>query len=666
MLGKLSLAAIPYNSMIIMIAFGGMILFFLIFLILITYFGKWKLLWTEWFTSVDHKKIGVMFIVVALIMGFRGFIDSVMMRTHLALSYGASQGYLAPEHYSQVFTGHGVIMIFFMAMPFIMGLINIIVPLQIGARDMAFPFMNALSLWLLIAAAILVNISLGIGEFAKTGWVAYPPLSELPYSPGVGVDYYIWSLQIAGIGTLLSGINFVVTILKLRAPGMTLMKMPLFIWTALGTSILIIGAFPILTVDLALLALDRYLGMHFFTSTAGGNMMMYVNLFWAWGHPEVYILVLPAFGIFSEIVSCFSQKSLFSYSSMVYSTMAITIISYLVWLHHFFTMGGGGTVNAVFGIATMIIAIPTGVKIFNWLFTIYRGRLRFAIPMLWSLAFLITFVIGGMAGVMLAIPSADFVLHNSEFVVAHFHNVIIAGTIFGAIAGFTYWFPKVYGFTLNETLGKTGFWFFILGFYITFMPLYVLGFMGMTRRLYHYDIPAWKLPLFISACGVVFIGIAVFCLILQVIVSFIRQKHHLDVTGDPWNGRSLEWSRPSPVPHYNFAYIPSIDARDDFWVKKQNNRTYLRPETYHDILMPKNTSASFYIGALSLVFGFAMTWHIWWLSISSLLGILLTLLIRLSQDDIYYYIPVNEIKKIEEQHHQRMRANDDVRGHHAS
>lgn len=650
MTGKLSLSAMHYGSLVTLIAVASMFLTGLALLILITYLGKWKYLWQEWFSTTDHKKIGVMYILIGLVMGVRGFVDGIMMRTHMVASYGSSVGYLSADHYNQVFTGHGVIMIFLVAMPLIIGLINIAVPLQIGSRDVAFPFMNSASLWLLIAGVILMNLSLIVGEFAKTGWNAYPPLSELNYSPDVGVDYYIWILEITGVGTLMTGINFLVTILKMRAPGMTLMKMPLFCWASLGTTILIIGAFPILTVLLALLALDRYLGMHFFTNDGGGNMMLYVNWFWAWGHPEVYILILPAFGVFSEVVATFTKKELFGYTSMVYSIMAIMIISYLVWVHHFFVMGAGGTVNAIFGIMTMIIAVPTGVKVFNWLFTIYQGRLELTTPMLWTLGFLVTFVIGGMTGVMLAIPPVDFILHNSTFVVAHFHNVIISGTIFGAIAGFIYWFPKIGGFKLNERLGQIGFWLFASGFCITFAPLYVLSFMGMTRRIDHYDNPAWQTPMLIAAIGSVLIGVGMFFLIMQIVMGVIQRKKNLDLTGDPWNGRTLEWSIPSPAPVYNFAEIPTVTARDEFWEMKKKGITRQKPAKYHDILIPKNTSAGIFIGIFSTTFGFALVWHIWWLAIASTLAIIITLIIRLSNDDIYYYFPADEVQRIEEQY----------------
>src|SRR5471030_2706672 len=434
-------------------------------------------------------------------MLLRGFADALMMRAQQSIASGGNEGFLHPDHYNQVFTAHGVIMIFFMAMPFMVGLMNIVVPLQIGARDVAFPFVNSLSFWLTFAGAMLVNASLALGEFARTGWLAYPPLSELAYSPGVGVDYYIWALQISGLGTLLTGVNFFVTIVKMRAPGMTWMRLPIFTWTALCTNMLIIFAFPILTVTLAMLGADRYLGMHFFTNDGGGNPMMYVNLIWAWGHPEVYILILPAFGVFSEVISTFSGKPLFGYRSMAIATIAICVLSFMVWLHHFFTMGAGADVNGFFGVMTMIIAVPTGVKVYNWLFTMYGGKVRFEPPMLWSIGFMVTFVIGGMTGVLMAVPPADFVLHNSLFLVAHFHNVVIGGVLFGAFAGYTYWFPKAFGFTLDERLGKAAFWCWFIGFYGAFVPLYIVGLEGMTRRMQHYDRPEWYPWVLVAAAG---------------------------------------------------------------------------------------------------------------------------------------------------------------------
>jgi len=649
MFGKLTLAAIPFDQPIIMGAGALMAVLVLATLGALTWFGKWKWLWSEWLTSVDHKRIGVMYIVVAVLMLLRGFADAVMMRVQLALAYH-SPGYLPPHHYDQIFTAHGVIMIFFMAMALMVGLFNLIVPLQIGARDVAFPFLNSLSFWMTAISAILINLSLVIGEFAQVGWLAYPPLSELQFSPGVGVDYYIWSLQLSGVGTLITGINFFVTIIRMRAPGMSLMKMPVFTWTALCSNVLIMATFPILTIALALLGLDRYLGMHFFTNDGGGNAMMYLNLIWAWGHPEVYILVLPAFGIYSEVIATFAKKPLFGYRTMVYATCVITVLAFLVWLHHFFTMGSGADVNAFFGIMTMVIAIPTGVKIFNWLFTIYRGRLEFTTPVLWTIGFMITFTIGGMTGVMMAIPGADFVLHNSLFLIAHFHNAIIGGVVFGYLAGVHYWFPKVFGIKLNERLGKAAFWLWFVGFYVSFMPLYVLGFMGMTRRLNHYDNPAWHPWLIAAACGVVFIALGVVCQVLQVIVSVRNRKlpEYRDVTGDPWDGRTLEWATASPPPVYNFATIPVVHELDAFTHMKETGHGLGKEAAYRDIHMPSNTSAGLLIGIFSLLLGFAGVWHITWLAVTALVAIMATVIGRSFGDNDGYIIPAETVRKIEE------------------
>jgi cytochrome o ubiquinol oxidase subunit 1 len=654
MFGKLSLSAIPFDNPIIMGAVSVTLLLALVILALITYYGKWSYLWKEWLTSVDHKRIGAMYIVLALVMLLRGFSDAILMRLQQAVAVGSSHGFLPPGHFDQIFSAHGTIMIILMAMPFLVGLMNIAVPLQIGARDVAFPFMNSVSFWLTAAAALLVMVSLGVGEFSNAGWSGYAPLTEQQYNPGTGVDYWIWSLQIAGIGSLLTGINFLVTILKMRAPGMKLMRMPIFVWTTLFTNALMIFAFPVLTVALALITFDRYLGMHFFTSTLGGNPMMYVNLFWIWGHPEVYIVILPAFGVFSEVVATFSGKQLFGYRSLVYATAAITVLSFAVWLHHFFTMGAGANVNAAFGIATMLIAIPTGVKIFNWLFTMYRGRVRFTTPMYWTLGFLTTFVIGGMTGVMLSLPPADFVLHNSLFLVAHFHNVLIAGTLFGFFAGYAYWFPKVTGFPLNEKWGKRAFWSWIIGFYLAFMPLYVLGFMGMPRRMEHYSNLAWQPYLVVAAIGTAVILLGIIFQITQLAVS-IRQRHDTrDLTGDPWNGRTLEWATSSPPAAYNFAITPVVHDIDAFEDMKEKGIAYKRPDRYHDILMPRNTGKGFMAGALAFVFGFSMVWYIWWLAILSALGILITVIARSMDDDVEYVITAAKVERIENERHREL------------
>jgi cytochrome o ubiquinol oxidase subunit 1 len=645
-LGKLTPDALPHEP----ITIGGAILMVLLgiaVLGLITYFKKWKWLYREWLTTVDPKRIGVMYLIVAGLMLLRGFADVLMLRAQQATSVGSSHGIISADTFQQVFSAHGTIMIFFVAMGLMFGLINLVVPLLIGARDVAFPFLNAASFWLFVAGMLLINVSLGIGDFSAAGWLAYPPLSELQYSPTVGVDYWIWSLQIAGAGSLLSGVNFLVTILKMRAPGMTLTKMPVFVWSVLITMVMVIFAFPILTATLSLLALDRTLGMHFFTAGHGGNAMMYVNLIWAWGHPEVYILVLPAFGIYSEIVATFSRKRLFGYTSMVWALSAIAFLSFIVWLHHFFTMGAGADVNAFFGITTMIIGIPTGVKIFNWLFTMFRGRIKFASPMIWFMGFVFLFTIGGMTGVMLAVPAIDYQVHNSLFLVAHFHNMIISGVVFGFFAGITYWFPKIFGFRLHEGLGKAAAWCWIVGFVLAFWPLYILGLMGATRRLDHYDASTGWQPLFIVAgIGALVIGLGVVFQLLQIVLSVWQRDERRDITGDPWNGRTLEWSTPSPAPFYNFARIPTVTERDAFWEMKQSGATAEKIE-YEDILLPKNTPLAMVIAGFAFVFGFAMVWHIWWLLAVGFIGIVTTFIVRASDEEPEYILTAKEVEKLE-------------------
>lgn len=646
-IGKLSLESIPYHEPIIMGTLAVVAVLGAALLAWITKAGKWTYLWKEWFTSVDHKRIGVMYIILALVMLLRGFADAMMMRTQQAIAASDAAGYLPPHHYDQIFTAHGVIMIFFMAMPFIVGLMNIIVPLQIGARDVAYPFLNSLSFWLAAAGAVLVMMSMFIGDFAATGWLAYPPLSEIGYSPTVGVDYYIWSLQISGLGTTLTGINFIVTILRMRAPGMKMMQMPVFTWSALVTNILIVAAFPVLTATLFLLAADRYIGTHFFTNALGGNPMMYINLIWVWGHPEVYILILPCFGAFSEIISTFSGKPLFGYKSMVYATCAIGLLSFFVWLHHFFTMGSGANVNAFFGIMTMIIAVPTGVKLFNWLFTMFRGQVRFTVPVLWTIGFMITFVIGGMTGVLMAVPAADFVLHNSLFLIAHFHNVIIGGVVFGCLAALNFWFPKAFGFKLNAFWGKVSFWCWLVGFYVAFMPLYALGFMGMTRRMNHYANPAWQPYLIVALVGACIIAVGIGALVVQLVVSVRQRDENRDLTGDPWNGRTLEWATLSPPPFYNFAFVPKVEELDQFWADKENGIVGKHPSRYEDIHMPRNTGAGVYISVAGLAMCFALVWHIWPLAIFGLLGMIGGFIARTYDRDVDYYVPAAEVERIE-------------------
>ncbi|AVA35181.1 cytochrome o ubiquinol oxidase subunit I [Cupriavidus metallidurans] len=644
--GRLSWEAIPYHEPILIATFAAVAIGGLALVALLTYFRAWGYLWREWFTSIDHKKIGIMYIVLGIVMLLRGFADAVMMRMQQAVAFGDNAGFLPPHHYDQIFTAHGVIMIFFVAMPLVTGLMNFVMPLQIGARDVAFPFLNNFSFWMTTGGAILVMMSLFVGEFARTGWLAYPPLSGILHSPDVGVDYYIWALQIAGVGTLLSGINLLVTIVKLRAPGMTLMRMPIFTWTSLCTNVLIIAAFPVLTAALALLALDRYAGTNFFTADQGGSAMMYVNLIWIWGHPEVYILVLPVFGVFSEVVATFARKRLFGYASMVYATVVITVLSYLVWLHHFFTMGSGASVNSFFGITTMIISIPTGAKIFNWLFTMYHGKIRFEPPMLWTVGFMVTFVIGGMTGVLLAVPPADFSLHNSLFLIAHFHNVIIGGVLFGLMAGITYWFPKAFGYRLVSSWGKASFWFWFVGFYFAFMPLYWLGLLGVTRRMNHFDDPSLQIWFQIAAFGALLIAIGIACFLIQLVVSFMRREELRDTTGDPWGGRTLEWSTSSPPPQYNFAFTPVVHDTDAWWHMKHNG--FQRPQQgFIPIHMPKGTAAGIVLAGLSTICGFALIWHIWWLVIASFAATIIAAIIHTFNYKRDYYISAEQVVRTE-------------------
>jgi cytochrome o ubiquinol oxidase subunit 1 len=647
MFGRLTWEAIPFDQPIPLITSILVLLIIAAVVIWVWRKGWWPYLWSEWITSTDHKRIGVMYIVLALVMLIRGFADALMMRAQQSLAIGASQGYLPPEHYDQIFSAHGTIMIFFMAMPFVIGLMNFAVPLQLGVRDVAFPTMNNVSFWLTASGALLVNLSLFIGEFARTGWLAFPPLSEKAFSPGVGVDYYLVALQISGVGTLLTGVNFVTTILKIRAPGMSYMRMPVFCWTALASNLLIIAAFPVLTATYAMLMLDRYLGFHFFTNDGGGNSMLYMNLIWVWGHPEVYILALPAFGVFSEVAATFSGKPLFGYRSMVFATMAICIISFCVWLHHFFTMGAGADVNAIFGIASMIIAVPTGVKIFNWLFTMYGGRVRFNTPIYYLIGFMVTFAIGGMTGVLLAIPPVDFVVHNSLFLVAHFHNVIIGLVVFGVMAGYTYWFPKAFGFTLDERLGKIIFWCWFIGFYLAWMPEYALGFMGATRRLQHISDPSWTPYLTVAMIGALIILLGIVLTIVQLLYSIATRDRRRDVTGDPWDGRTLEWLTLSPPPHYNFAVLPDVHGEEAYWTRKLTairEEKLIEEPKYEPIEMPLNTPVGVLCAFFASITGFAVIWYIWWLAILGLLGSFVAMVWYAWRDEHEHVIPVDVVR----------------------
>lgn len=643
--GKLTLDSIPH----VWYTIGGTIFMILMIIAIIIYLTKtkqWDYLWNVWLTSTDPKRIGTMYMIFASIMFFRGMLDAGMIWLQQAIA-SDSQGYLTPDHFQQIFTSHGDIMVFFVTMGFFFGLMNWIVPLQIGARDLAFPFLNSLGLWLTIAGGILINLFFVIGgDFANTGWLALAPFSELEFNPSVGVDYLIWSLQLSGLGSLLAGINFLVTIIKKRAPGMTLMKMPLFTWNALCAMVLIISAFPVLTAATLLLWLDRALDMHFFTTGYAGNQMMYWNLIWMWGHPEVYILVIPAFGLFSEVVSTFSQKPISGYVSMVIAAVSITAISYLVWLHHFFVMGAGPTVNSFFGIVTMFIAIPSGVQVFNWILTMYKGKIHLASPMYWFIGFLTLFMIGGMTGIFMASPPADFQVHNSLFLVAHFHTNIIGIAIFGIFAGTTFWFPKIFGFILDERLDKIAFWFWYIGYFVAFIPLYLLGFMGAPRRIDHYDsFTGWQ-PLYItSMIGFVLICCGVFTQVYLVVKSILERKKNLDKTGDPWNGRTLEWATPSPPPPFNFAVIPTITSREYFWDRKQQGKT---PEIkYKDIECFKNTGMGVYISIFAFLGAFGVVWQIFWLIAFGLIGVITCVIILSFDDEMEYILPAKEVAKID-------------------
>lgn len=637
--GKLTLDALPHNWYTIG---GTATIFFMVLVVayILTKTKRWRWIWEEWLTSTDPKKIGTMYMIFAAIMFFRGFVDAGMIWVQQSIA-ADSNGYLSAEHFQEIFTAHGDIMVFFVTMSFFFGIMNWIIPLQIGARDLAFPFVNSLGFWLTVGGGILINMFFVIGgEFANTGWLAIAPLSELEFNPGVGVDYLIWSLQLSGLGSLLAGINFIATILKKRAPGMTLMRMPLFVWGSFGSLILIISAFPVLTATTCLLWLDRFMNMHFFTTGHGGNLMMYWNLIWMWGHPEVYILVIPAFGMFSEVVSIFSQKRIYGYTSMVLAILMITFLSYLVWLHHFFVMGAGANVNSFFGIVTMLIAIPSGVQVFNWLLTMYKGKVIFASPMYWFMGFVCIFMIGGMAGVLMASPPADFQVHNSLFLIAHFHSMIIGIALFGIFAGTTLWFPKIFGFKLNDRLGKQAFWFWFTGFFVAFIPLYLLGFMGATRRLDHYAASTGWQPFFItSMVGFILITCGAITQVYQIIVSIKERKQNWDTTGNPWNGRTLEWATSSPPPFYNFAKIPMVTSREEFWI-----------EGFEDFEMPRNTAMGIYLSIFGLLLGFAFVWHILFLGLIGLVGSVVCLIIRSLDENTEYLLTADEVREMEMAH----------------
>lgn len=657
-IGRLGLLLTPhYNNPIIFFALMLVVIAGTAALTTVTVLGKWRWLWREWLTTVDHKKIGVMYILVGLVMLFRGFFDALMIRTQQAIAVGphspgtlgAVHGYLPPFHFDQVWTAHGMIMILLAVTPMLIGLMNLIVPLQIGTRDMAFPYLNALGLWLTVAAAGLVMIALFVGDFSHAGWVGLAPLTELAYSPGVGVDYWLWSIQISSIGTTLGVLNIIATIIKMRAPGMTWLRLPIFTWTSLATSIIGLTSFPVLGVALSLLTLDRYVGTHFFTAALGGDLMMYTNLFWIWGHPEVYFVVLPAFGMLSEIIPTFSEKPLFGYITMVIASFGIAGVSWAVWLHHFFTMGAGPNVIAFYSIATMLVGIPTGVKVFNWLFTLYRGRIRMELPMLWAVASVFLLIIGGMTGMMLSIPAINYVVHNSVFVIAHFHTMFMV-IAFATFGGVIYWWPKVFGFKLDERLGRMFFWLFSTGTAAVFLPMYALGLMGMTRRLDYISHPSWWPLLLIEVCGIGFYLLSVLVFLAMVYVSFRDRASNAVTADDAWGtSRSLEWLTHTPVPFYNFAVTPLVHARDEVAWRREHDTLSQIPDRYVDIHMPKNTGVPLFISGFTLGCGFGMIWRIWWLAAACFLAILALIIIRSFASDTDYIIPAQEVERLEQE-----------------
>jgi cytochrome o ubiquinol oxidase subunit 1 len=654
-LGRFAWQSLPFvrawehptvNEIIGATAGGIVVLGALFVVVLLTVTGRWRWLWREWLTSLDHKKIGIMYVVIAFVMLARALVEANLMRLQQASAIDAP-GIVSPEHFAELFSTHGSIMIFFMAMPFLTGIINYLVPLQVGARDVAFPLLNAIGLWLTAAGAALMMASLVVGRFSTGGWSGYPPYTEIGFNPGVGPDYWIWAVTLGSIASTLAGINIAVTIYKMRCPGMKLMRMPMFCWTSLCTAILMVFAMPPLTVATALLALDRYLGFHFFTNAAGGNMMHYANLFWMFGHPEVYIVILPAFGIYSEVVSTFSSKELYGYVSLVIATMAISVLSFTVWLHHFFTMGQSPSINAAFGIATMAIGVPTGVKIYNWIWTMFRGEVRFTVPMLYALAFMMTFVLGGLTGIVLAFPPLDYVVHNTLFLVAHFHNMLIPGTLYGLIAGYTFWFPKAFGFRLDERWGRIACACWVVGFYLAFMPLYVLGAAGMTRRTAAVVEEAYRPWLYVAEAGAVVLMCGLAALVVQLWVS-VRNRAATRVTaGDPWDGRGLEWSTAAPPPAYNFAHRPHVEQRHAFYDDKRRNAPYA-PAPHHDaIAMPRNSAVAPIIGIAGAAAGFALVWYMWWLAILSTVVVVAAVIARSFARDTERTIPADVVARTE-------------------
>jgi cytochrome c oxidase subunit 1 len=602
----------------------------------------------DWLTTVDHKKIGILYLIAGGFFFLVGGLEAILIRIQLA--YPDQQIFIG-DTFNQLTTMHGTTMIFFAAMPIIFAFMNAIVPLQIGARDVAFPFVNSLGLWLFIAGGVLMNTSWFLGGAPDAGWTGYAPLSSITDSGWgatiennlQGTDFYVLGLQIAGIGTLIGGINFLVTIINMRAPGMTYMRMPMFTWSAFVTSGLIVLAFPAITVALVLLMFDRIFGGAFFDAARGGNNVLWEHLFWIFGHPEVYILILPAFGIISEIVSTFSKKRLFGYSSMVFATVLIGFLGFMVWVHHMFTSGLGPVANSIFAIATMAIAVPTGVKIFNWLFTLWGGQIRFTTANIFATAFIPTFVMGGTTGVMLAIPAADFQYHDTYFVVAHFHYVIVGGLILGLFAGLYYWWPKMFGRMLNEGMGKLHFWLFFIGFHLTFFPQHFLGLMGMPRRVFTYQ-PGYDLEVgnLVSTVGAFLMGIGTLVFLINIIAT---ARKPVSAPADPWDGRTLEWAIPSPAPEYNFKQTPLVRGLDALWKEKMAGNKEMTPaEPVGSIHMPSASILPLVMSIGLFISGFGFMYKNYWVAGAGIVVTFIAMFLRSVYDDHGWHIEKEELE----------------------
>ncbi|MFK7692189.1 cytochrome c oxidase subunit I [Paenibacillus sp. HJGM_3] len=593
----------------------------------------------DWLTTVDHKKIGILYLLAGGLFFLLGGLEAILIRVQLMKPMNDA---VDASMFNQLLTMHGTTMIFFAAMPLIFAFMNAVVPLQIGARDVAFPFVNSLGFWLFFAGGLLMNTSWLLGGAPDAGWTGYVPLSSPEYS-GRGTDFYVLGLQIAGIGTLIGGINFLVTIINMRAPGMSFMRMPLFTWTSFITSALILFAFPAITVGLVLLMFERLFHANFFDVAAGGNVVLWQHIFWIFGHPEVYILILPAFGIISEVVSTFSHKRLFGYSAMVFATVIIGFLGFMVWVHHMFTTGLGPVGNALFSIATMLIAVPTGIKIFNWLFTLWGGQIRFTTANLFAVGFIPTFVMGGMTGVMLAAPAADFQFHDSYFVVAHFHYVIVGGLVFGLFSGLYYWWPKMFGRMLNETLGKWMFWFFFIGFHLTFFVQHFLGLMGMPRRVFTY-LPnqGFDTLNLVSSIGAFSMGVGTILLLVNIVITAMKPKN---APADPWDGRTLEWAIPSPPPEYNFKQLPLVRGLDPLFKEKMEGKKEMTPaEPLGPIHMPSPSILPLVMSIGLFIAGYGFMYHYYWVSGIGVAITLICMLLRSLYDDHGYHIEVEELQ----------------------